>query len=176
MMEEIIMKLAVIYHSETENTKQAAEWIADGMNEVSGVEARAFSIEKVDEDFVKEAKGIVVGSPSYMAQMTPQIHNWLFEKAGELEFPGKMGGAFATEQYTHGGGTQVIQSILTIEMGKGMLCYSGGMACGKPVIHLGPVGVNNNMEKFNGMGNYKEYFNIYGKRFAQKAVEIFNKI
>ena len=32
------------------------------------------------------------------------------------------------------------------------------------------------MEKFNGMGNYKEYFNIYGKRFAQKAVEIFNKI
>ena len=51
-----------------------------------------------------------------MAQMTPQIHNWLFEKAGELEFPGKMGGAFATEQYTHGGGTQVIQSILTIEM------------------------------------------------------------
>ena len=106
--------------------------------------ARAFSIEKVDEDFVKEAKGIVVGSPSYMAQMTPQIHNWLFEKAGELEFPGKMGGAFATEQYTHGGGTQVIQSILTIEMVKGMLCYSGGMACGKPVIHLGPVGVNNN--------------------------------
>ena len=50
------MKLAVIYHSETENTKQAAEWIADGMNEVSGVEARAFSIEKVDEDF-KESKG-----------------------------------------------------------------------------------------------------------------------
>ena len=40
------MKLAVIYHSETENTKQAAEWIVDGMNEVSGVEARAFSIEK----------------------------------------------------------------------------------------------------------------------------------
>ena len=32
------------------------------------------------------------------------------------------------------------------------------------------------MEKFNGMGNYKEYFNIYGKRFAQKAVETFNKI
>lgn len=32
MMEKILMKLAVIYHSETENTKQAAEWIADGMN------------------------------------------------------------------------------------------------------------------------------------------------
>ena len=32
------MKLVVIYHSETENTKQAAEWIADGMNEVSGLE------------------------------------------------------------------------------------------------------------------------------------------
>ena len=83
MMEEIIMKLAVIYHSETENTKQAAEWIADGMNEVSGVEARAFSIEKVDEDFVKEAKGIVVCSPSYMAQMTDVYKRQYQERPGE---------------------------------------------------------------------------------------------
>ena len=44
------MKLELFTTTETENTKQAAEWIADGMNEVSGVEARAFSIEKVDED------------------------------------------------------------------------------------------------------------------------------
>lgn len=38
------MKLAVIYDSKTGNTKQAAEWIAEGMNEVDGVEAQAFSI------------------------------------------------------------------------------------------------------------------------------------
>lgn len=39
------MKLAVIYHSETENTKQAAEWIADGMNENSNCNKTFYNIE-----------------------------------------------------------------------------------------------------------------------------------
>lgn len=167
------MKLAVVYDSKTGNTKQAAEWIIDGMNQVSGMEAKAFSIQSLDEAFVKEAKGLVIGSPSYAAQMTPDLHGWLLGATGNLGFAGKLAGAFATEQYTHGGATVVIQSILTIEMVKGMLCYSGGAACGAPVIHLGPVGVNNNVEQHNSMDRYKEYFMIYGKRFAEKALEIF---
>ena len=35
------MKLAVLYDSRTGNTKQAAEWIAEGMASVEGAEARA---------------------------------------------------------------------------------------------------------------------------------------
>ncbi len=168
------MKLAVIYDSKTGNTKQAAEWIVEGMNEISGIEAAAFSISSViDEDFVKEAKGIVVGSPSYAAAMTPNMHAWLLENGGKLEFGGKLGGAFATQQFTHGGGDSVIQNILTIEMVNGMLCYSSGGACGSPCIHLGPIGVNDNKEKHNGLEHYKDYFKIFGKRFADKAKEIF---
>ena len=167
------MKLAVIYDSKTGNTKHAAEWIVAGMREVPGVEAGAWSIESVDGDFVKEAKGVVIGSPSYAATMTPDMHGWLLMSAGELGLAGKLGGAFATEQYTHGGGTLVIRSILTVEMVRGMLCYSGGGAFDPPVIHLGPVGVNNNMEKHNGMENYKDTFTVYGKRFAEKAAELF---
>ena len=51
----------------------------------------------------------------------------IMANSGKLGFAGKLGGAFATEQYTHGGGTQVIHSILIIEMVNGMLCYSGGV-------------------------------------------------
>ena len=58
-------------------------------------------------------------------------------------------------------------------MVKGMLCYSGGGACGMPVIHLGPVGVNDNVEKHNGMDKYKDNFIVFGERFAKKAAEIF---
>ena len=47
------MKLAVLYDSKSGNTKQAAEWIAAGMNETEGVEARAFQIGQEDADFVK---------------------------------------------------------------------------------------------------------------------------
>ncbi|MCR5826208.1 MAG: flavodoxin domain-containing protein [Oscillospiraceae bacterium] len=167
------MKLAVIYDSKTGNTKQAAEWIAEGMRRVSGVEADAFSIHAADEDFVQDARGVVVGSPSYAALMTPDMHGWLLGASGKLALAGKLGGAFATEQFTHGGGETVIQSILTIEMVKGMLCYSGGGASGMPVIHLGPVGVNDNVEKHNGMALYKDNFLIYGERFAAKAAELF---
>lgn len=167
------MKLAVIYDSKTGNTKQAAEWIAEGMNQTVDTEAKAFSIQDLDEDFVKEARGIVIGSPSYAAQMTPDMHAWMLASGKKLGFAGKLGGAFATEQFTHGGGEAVIQSILIVEMVNGMLCYSSGNTYGMPVIHLGPVGVNNNVEKHNGMEHYTDYFRVYGERFARKAAEIF---
>ncbi len=167
------MKLAVIYDSKTGNTRKAAEWIAEGMNKVGDTDARTFSIHEIDEAFMQEVKGIVVGSPSYAAQLTPDLHAFMLSSAGRLGFAGKLGGAFATEQFTHGGGETVIQSILTIEMVNGMLCYSGGGAFGGPTIHLGPVGVNDNVEKHNGMEYYKDNFVIFGERFAMKASEIF---
>ena len=167
------MKLAVIYDSKTGNTKKAAEWIVDGMRSVHGVQAEAFSIEAVDAEFVKEASGVVIGSPSYAAGMTPAMHGWLLQSGGKLGLAGKLGGAFATEQYSHGGGELVIQSILTTEMVFGMLCYSGGSSFGKPVIHLGPVGVNDNIEKQNGMEKFQANFETFGQRFAGKAAEIF---
>ena len=166
------MKRAVIYDSKTGNTKKAAEWIAEGMNAVPGAEARTFSIHEIDEAFVKEAVGAIIGSPSYAALMTPDMRTWLMG-AGKLGMAGKLGGAFATEQYTHGGAELVIQSILTNELVWGMLCYSGGGSCGKPIIHFGPVGVNDNVEAHNGMVHYEEYFRVYGERFARKAAELF---
>ncbi len=167
------MKLAVIYDSKTGNTKTAAEWIVSGMTEIPDVEAKAFPVEGVDEEYAREAKGIVIGSPAYVALMTPNLHNWMLGQGMRLAVAGKLGGAFATEQYTHGGGDVVIQNILTFEITRGMLCYSGGNAEGTPCIHLGPIAVNNNQERHNGLENYREVFRIYGKRFAKKAVELF---
>lgn len=173
--EENAVDLSVIYDSKTGNTEQAAEWIAEGMNKVEGVTARAFKIDAIDEEFIKASSGAVIGCPTYAALMTADMRAWLLEKAGKLGFAGKLGGAFATEQYSHGGAELVIQSILTNELVFGMLCYSGGGSWGRPVIHIGPVGVNGNAEKHNGMENYRENFIIYGERFAKKARELFGK-
>ena len=167
------MKLAVIYDSKTGNTGRAAAWIAEGMNEIEGTDARIFHIEEVDEDFVRDSKGAVIGCPSYAALMTPDMRTWLMTRAGKLGLAGKLGGAFATEQYTHGGAELVMQSILTNELVFGMLCYSGGSSRGRPVIHIGPVGVNDNVEPHNGMEKYSEYFRVFGRRFAEKAHELF---
>lgn len=167
------MKLSVIYDSRTGNTEQAAEWIAEGMNQVHGAEARTFAIQSVDEDFVRESRGIVIGSPSYCALMTPELHAWMLGSAMKLNMAGKLGGGFATEQYTHGGGDLVVQSILVNELVIGMLCYSSGGEYGEPYIHVGPVAVNSNKEAHNGMEHYKDLFILYGRRFAGKAAELF---
>ncbi len=42
------MKLSIIYDSRTGNTELAADWIAEGMNSVEGIEAKTFSIHLVD--------------------------------------------------------------------------------------------------------------------------------
>ena len=167
------MKLAIIYDSKTDNTRQAAAWIAEGMNKVKNVEAKIFHISDIDYTFVNQTKGIVIGSPVYATQMTADMRTWLLNAAMRLNVAGKLGGAFATAQYTHGGAELVIQTILTNEIAFGMLAYSGGASKGLPVIHLGPVGVNGNVEPHNKMENYRDNFVIYGKRFADKAVELF---
>ena len=94
--------------------------------------------------------------------------------SADVKLAGKLGGAFSTQQYTHGGGDLVNQAILTFELVKGMLRYSGGGAWGKPNIHVGPVAVNANKEEHNGMEHYKDYFTyLFGQRFAGKAAELF---
>ena len=168
------MDLAVIYDSKTDNTKQAARWIAEGMGRVEGVNAGIFHVSEAENnaEFIRGASGVVMGCPTYAAIMTPAMRDFLMG-AGKLGMAGKLGGAFATVQYTHGGGELVIQSILTLEMCFGMLCYSGGASMGKPVIHLGPVAVNGNVEAHNSLELYRDNFNIYGERFAAKAEELF---
>lgn len=164
------MKMAVIYHSVTGNTKAMGEHIAAGMNTVEGVEARSFSITDVDTGFVQEAKCVVFGSPIYAAHITGQMMDYLLAEAGKLKLAGKLAGAYTTAQYVHGGGELGIREMLDHCMVMGALTYSGGAAFGKPVIHLGPVGIDNTMD----IGQFAENFRIYGKRMAEKAVELFS--
>ena len=169
------MKLSVIYHTRTGHTKLGAEWIAEGMNRIEGAEAKVFSIDDVDIDFVKESCGVVFGTPTYSSNMSAEMRQWLQDNGGKTGLGGKMGGAFATEQYTHGGAELAIQSIQTAELVFGMLVYSSGMGQGRPIIHLGPVGVNDNLEAHNGMDKSKDYFMLFGERFARMAKQLFEK-
>ncbi|MCQ2391519.1 MAG: flavodoxin family protein [Kiritimatiellae bacterium] len=160
------MDIAVIYDTKTDNTAKAAEWIAEGARSVSGADVRTFRIDNVDADWVKGCAAVIVGSPTYMAEMTAAMHLWLEREACRLGLAGKLGGAFATEQYVHGGGERVISSILTFMMVYGMMTYSGGGSKGAPVIHLGPVGMSPAME------DYRSLFETYGRRMAEQAAQL----
>lgn len=89
-----------------------AEFMADKMNSFENLEVKAFSIDNVDEEWIKESKGVIVGTPTYMADMSDAMKKWLSYSALKYNLSGKLGGAFATADYIYGGGTLAIQNIL----------------------------------------------------------------
>lgn len=161
------MKMSVLYYSRTGNTKRMAECIAEGMRRVPGVETGVFALEAIDEAFVKESGCVVLGTPTYLASMAAAVKTWLDESSRKYGLAGKIGGAFATQDYPHGGADLAIQSILSHLMVMGMLTFSGGGSMGKPVIHLGPVALK------DGLEGYADTFLTYGERMAKKTVELF---
>ena len=164
-----MIRLAVLYDTKTGNTEKAAAAIAAGMNSVENAEARVFSLSEVDEEYMDECCGIVFGSPTYMAGPTADFYSWFEKEAGKLKLAGKLGGAFATGRYIHGGEDLTINVIIDHMLVKGMIVYSGGAAFGHPIIHVGPVAINWDEEQFG------ELFRIYGNRFARQAVQLFDK-
>ncbi|MCC8180042.1 MAG: NAD(P)H-dependent oxidoreductase [Planctomycetes bacterium] len=161
------MKAAVLYYTRTNNTKKMAEMVVEGMKTVSGFDAQAFALDGVDADFVKAAKCVIVGTPVYLASMAAPVKVWLDDGAMKLGLNGKIGGAFATANFIHGGGELAVQQILSHMLVLGMFAYSGGGAHGQPVIHLGPVAIGNDLAAFN------ETFKTYGARMAKMTAEVF---
>lgn len=160
------MKLSVLYYSRSGNTRQMAEVIAAGMSTVSGAEVQMFPLDAIDADFVQASDCVVLGTPAYLACMAGAVKTWLDTESSKYNLSGKLGGAFATADYVHGGGDMAIQGILTHFMVRGMLIYSGGSAQGKPYIHLGPVAISDDLKK------YESTFHAYGARMARKTAEL----
>jgi len=98
------MKAMVLYYSKTGHTQKMAEIIAQGMERVQGVQAKACSIDDLDEAWAAESKCIVLGSPIYFASVCADVKSWLEGPCKKCQLAGKLGGAFATMDYLHGGG------------------------------------------------------------------------
>ena len=158
------MKAAIIYDSRTNTTEKAAGFIAEGLKKTGDIEVKCFNIDNVDFDYVAGVDMAIFGSPTYMASVTGKMKNWLELNVRKLGLAGKLGGAFATEQYIHGGAENAIKEMLVFMMVMGMLVYSGGNSYGKPVIHLGPVGMSQNIEDF------RELFVTYGERMGKQLL------
>jgi len=93
-------KVLIAYDSRTGNTKQMAEYVAEGVR-FSGNDAELKKITEIKND--KELSGFdayVLGSPTYHRDMTGSMKTFLFlmQKANP---EGKIGGAFGS--CTHSG-------------------------------------------------------------------------
>lgn len=146
-----------------------AQAIAAGAQSVANTEAKVFPLDSCEDAFVKESQCVIIGTPTYLANMAGEVKMWLDGPAKGCNLAGKLGGAFATADYLHGGADIAIQSILSHLMVRGMMVFSGGGSYGKPYIHLGPVALKENLEDF------KEVFMLYGQRMARKTHDLFGE-
>jgi NAD(P)H dehydrogenase (quinone) len=161
------MKIAVIYHSETGNTQAMAELVRDGCQQIAGVEARCMSIDQVDSAYVKEARAVIFGSPTYEGTCSWQMKKHLDTGPGGLA--GKLAGVFVSQNWPGGGGGSFAEmSIIAALLVHGMLVYSGGISQGAPFLHFGAVSTKAPREEL-----YRERCAKLGRNLATKAVELF---
>ncbi|MBI2439824.1 MAG: flavodoxin domain-containing protein [Lentisphaerae bacterium] len=163
------MKVAIIYHSETGNTQKMAELVRQGCEAVSGVEARCMPIEDVDTAYLKAAKAIIFGAPTYEGSCSWQMKKFLDSSPEGLS--GKLAGVFASQNWPGGGGASFAEmTIIAALLVLGMLIYSGGITVGPPYLHFGAVSRKAPTEEL-----YRERCLKLGTNIANKALALFGE-
>ncbi|MCD6384272.1 NAD(P)H-dependent oxidoreductase [Candidatus Sumerlaeota bacterium] len=131
------MNVLVMYYSRTGNTKQLAEAVGRGVEEVEGVNCIIKPAREVSEDDFVSADGIIAGSPVYFGTMAAELKE-VFDKFVDRrkEMENKVGAAFATSGDPSGGKETTIMSII-----QAMLIY-GMIIVGDPMDATGHYGTS----------------------------------
>ena len=161
------MKIAIIYHSESGNTKKMAELVREGCLKVGDTEARCMSIDEVDDAYVDQAAAVIFGSPTYEGSCSWQIKKFLDTQPTGLV--GKLGAVFVSQNWPGGGGASFAEMTLIAAMlVHGMLVFSGGVTHGTPFLHFGAVA-----RKAPDEDLYHERCLKLGENIARKAQDLF---
>ncbi|MBS7630695.1 flavodoxin family protein [Candidatus Bathyarchaeota archaeon] len=89
------MRVIIIYESKYGNTKRVAEAIAEGLNEVGGVETSVMELKELDLNDIFNYDVILIGSPNHIGGPTRGIKGFI-DKLSELELEEKMFAVFDT--------------------------------------------------------------------------------
>jgi NAD(P)H dehydrogenase (quinone) len=159
------VKIAVVYHSVTGNTKALAEEIAAGGRLDGSVEVRAMSIDAVDGEFLESSAAVIVGCPTHRGSVSWQMKKWIGTTKRKLA--GKLGSVFATEAYIGGGADFAEMELVAHLLVMGLLVYSAGAGRGQSFTHFGAVAIQ------DGDDAQRNRARIFGQRVAEKARELF---
>ncbi|UOO38229.1 flavodoxin family protein [Oscillospiraceae bacterium CM] len=163
------MRISILYVSQSGNTEKAAGFIREGIQLAGSVDVKLMNLSNegaLDAEFVKDSAAVIIGTPTYAAGMAWQLKKWL-DTDRSVNLSGKLGAAFSTANFVHGGADVAIADVLHHLLVKGMLVYSSGAGCGKPIIHLGPVAIA------GALDNTRDLFVTFGRRVAEKALALF---
>lgn len=160
------MNITILYHSESGNTEKVAGLIKSGCNKIGGIKAEMMAIQDADAAFINSSEAIILGGPTYTGDMSWQLKSFL-DKNRQIDYKGKLGAVFATENFIGGGADSALISMLSHLLVKGMVVYSAGAADGKPYTHFGAVCIQAGNKKQRARAE------IFGERIAKKTIELF---
>jgi len=134
------LRVLIIYDSKTGNTEKMALAVAEGAKEAEGIDVIVRKAEKITNEDLLKADGIIIGSPTYYGQMSGKIKAVFDESVkihGKLE--GKVGAAFTSSGGVASGAETTIISILEAMLVHGMIIqgrassgHYGAAAVGAP--------------------------------------------
>jgi len=161
------MKIAVIYHSETGNTRQQAELVTEGARSVEGVEVALMGVDNPDNAWIEESAAVIFGRPTYEGSCSWQMKRFL--DTPKVSFNGKLAGFFATQNWPGGGGADFAElTMIAAALIHGMLIYSGGVKQGLPPTHFGAVSHKAPSTEFD-----RDRARKLGENIARMAVKLF---
>ncbi|MEL6823456.1 MAG: NAD(P)H-dependent oxidoreductase [Calditrichota bacterium] len=112
----------IAYYSQSGNTEKMAEAVREGAAENDSVKVVLMKVEEVGKEDLEKAAGIIIGSPTYYANMAAPVKKFIdswFEQ--ELVLFDKVGGAFATGGGRTAGRELVITGLLLAMLNNGMI-------------------------------------------------------
>jgi NAD(P)H dehydrogenase (quinone) len=117
-------EVLIAYYTMTGTTQSLAQVVARGADEVDGVNVILKPVDAVTMDDLRDAEGIILGSPTYYANMAGPMKSFIDSIGLEHDsvfLGGKIGGAFATGGGSGGGKEHVIVSLLLAMINTGMM-------------------------------------------------------
>lgn len=163
------MKISVVYHSVSGNTKKQAELVAEGARAVSGTEIKTMSIDDPDNSWIEESRAVIFGSPTYEGSCSWQMKKYL--DTPKVNYEGKLAGFFASQNWPGGGGADFAEmTMIAAALVLGMLVYSGGISQGYPPLHFGAVS-----HKAPSSDIDRERAHKLGENIASMAKSLFEK-
>lgn len=119
LLAQSLPTILITYHSESGKTKAMAEAIAKGVEQINGIAYILKPIQEVTQEEILHAAAIILGSPVYNANMTPQvqdfINSWPFEGRPLKD---KIGAVFVT-----GGGFSIGEEAVMFSMIRAMMIH-----------------------------------------------------
>jgi len=118
-----VVPVLVAYYTLSGNTQKMAQGVAEGIARVGGAEAIVKPVGEIGREELEAARGIVLGAPTYFAnipgQMKVALDDWNWKL--EVDFTDKVGGAFATGGGQTGGKEHVVTSLLLFMLSNRMI-------------------------------------------------------